>query len=180
MASNLITNYNGPQVAITAIGAGSLLNAITLFPGSARVIATVHSPYSVEAVRSFIQDATCNGIDDLEYPEASAVSLEMLKALNEASNYRYSNLAHVVVTGAVCSLRYRRGNDHAYVSINNEAFHLKLLKLTPEEHATPGDIISRWRYKQDEQVSIFCIEKLLGLDQGLYSVIEEVEALGPI
>jgi hypothetical protein len=158
VARNFITNYEGPQLAICAVGIGSHLNALTLYPGAAKCIYTIHAPYAVEAVKEFIESA------GVRYPsEAKSVSLEMLDALDEALKNKYPNCTRVTMTGAVISQRYRRGLDHAYVAINGKTIYFELEKCSEEQHAllsSKPELLELYRSNQDDTVSAYCLSAL--------------------
>lgn len=153
IARRFINEYNGPQVAICAIGAGSLLNAITVFPGAARVIDSVINPYSENRRDEYI---------NLYDHKLKSVSLEMLQELDAMTEIMTPGCARIVITGAVVSQRWRRGLDHAYISLNGRYFYVELTKMTEEEHkaATPAEI-EAYRLKQDSAITNWALMSFL-------------------
>lgn len=176
---DFISNYNGQPLVIVATGAGSHLFGLTQFPGASKVIYATECPYSEEAVARLI---TSQG---MEPPIASSVSLKMLEYLDKAVLKKYgSDLCRVVVTGALITNRYRRGNDHAYISIDGEFYYIKLPKLTEMAHALALESsvkqlmtnnISDYRLIDDENISNWILKTLLNENTEIFEKERELD-----
>ncbi len=159
IARDFIDTYKGEQLAICAVGAGALLNSMTLFLGAASVINTVHSPYGEDAVENFLVD------NKIEAPSGPCVSEQMARALYGALEEEAPGMVCIAITGAVTSQRYRRGKDHAYIMANDQIVYVELKKLEEKEHKTisvmPG-LHQAYRDAQDFAISKIALDMVMG------------------
>lgn len=159
--TRFVENYQGPKVAILATGGGMSLAKLGAIPGASRVLHSFYCPYETEESIRFLR-AHHPAMDDQEHKfifETSAVSSGACMELYQAMAAKYPNANVIAVTAACTSLRWRRGENRAYIACKGpdgvvEVWHLKLPKETQDEHAKfSADDILQIRGMQDQGIA---------------------------
>jgi nicotinamide mononucleotide (NMN) deamidase PncC len=124
------------KLAILATGGGMSLANLATVPGSSKILECFYVPYSVEESTAFVLD---NGQDASELKQA--VSVNAAIALYNAMKTKYPNCQILAITAACTSLRYRRGDNRAFIAFMDanremQVYRLNLEKLDEVEHST--------------------------------------------
>ncbi len=151
---NLIETYSGPKVAIVACGAGVGLGQLAIMPGASKVLSSFYSPYEIDDTKLFIDN-----FDEAHDFGEQCVSAQSSQIIHRALLRKTSAKITIAITGALTSMRWRRGNNHAFITLNNgkdyTTHHLVLTKTTESVHqsSTYKDLYMN-RKKEDDAISI--------------------------
>jgi hypothetical protein len=102
-------------------GGGIELADIAKIPGASKCLYGIEIPYHKELTAS----------------RFSSVSAEQCMFLAErllSSGKVPANVDVIIVTAALTTNRYRKGDTHAYVYINGKIWHIQLPKLSEQDH----------------------------------------------
>lgn len=149
-----VETYTGPKLRMLFTGVGSYATGIIGIAGASKVVDSIYVPYSHEACSNLLRRFYPSGIEVLE--SHGSVSSEMAVALHACNSVDLGEALPLTVTGAITTSRHRRGENRAYIAVGRpgemDVWHLKLDKLSEEEHGDEGAVI-RKRYVQDRIVS---------------------------
>jgi hypothetical protein len=153
---------------ICVLGAGmSILRQITDMPGASKVLENFICPYGADSSWEFAARHH-GGLQE----EAKIVSSKYTKAISLELHDKYHHHPHVVVNGALCTNRWRRGDDQAFICMwdghdkhSPRTFCMQLQRLAESEtefaEYKPFDILE-WREAQEEAVAHFASQTFLG------------------
>lgn len=159
----LIEEYSGPKFGIVVAGGGGSIANITTIPGASKIIHEIIIPYSVKATRTLVLEETRKSI-------TSSVSQETSELLLSAAKNKWGhNIGLIACTSAITTNRWRRGQNHAWISMllpsyfetgSKNLFHLELTKMSEEEHNKADGYISWKRRSEDREISDFILDKI--------------------
>lgn len=123
------------KLAILATGGGMSLANLATVPGSSKILECFYVPYSVEESTAFVVG---NGQSASQLRQA--VSAEAATALYNAMKTKYPNCQILAITAACTSLRYRRGDNRAFIAFMDangemQVCRLNLEKMDESEHS---------------------------------------------
>lgn len=173
-----VQSYKGKKLAILATGGGVALGRLATVPGASGVLHNFYCPYATEETIRFVA-AWHHGPSAFR---ASAVSPGAAYELYEAMATKYPDANVLVVTAALTSTRWRRGENRAYIACKNpmgvvEVWHLRLPKATEEEHKLFNfETLCRLREMEDEGIT----NVALHLVNNTTSVLEGLMADGTL
>lgn len=182
---------NGREKPLALIVTGAAMEVFRLpqTPGSTKILTAIFVPYCWEQSVDFI--AKHLPLEEALSFKDRAVSANSAKLLCQAGLKEWPNCKIVAVTGATTTTRYRRGENHAYVSCGTnsvskewvdgeeqdvdhmvlETYHVKLPKLSEEEHNMCNGDVAWVRADEDRAVANFA----LGLAFGKIRKVENTE-----
>lgn len=167
----LVNEYNnktGKTLAIVATGTGGMWGSLINVPGASKVVQEVYIPYSPTAFSSMLAKPVADG--NLPF---QSVSVEALKTMqNHLKNrWKSDDVTKVAITGALTTNRYRKGEDQAYIAIDDNVYNVKFEKVSKAEYdqMTPRDI-SAYRMNQDVFLMLFVYNKLMGIENDFSDV----------
>ena len=150
---SFVSEYQGPKLRMLFTGVGSYATGLLGVPGASKVLDSIQVPYSHEACSLLFKRHYPQGLEVSE--THGSVSKEMAVALHACNSADLGDLIPITVTAAITTSRYRRGDNQAFIAVgkpdNLEVWHLRLDKLTEEEHQ-PEAVLTK-RYFQDRLVS---------------------------
>lgn len=156
-----IQSYNDVSVSFTVTGAAASLALIGCISGGSKMLFDHIMPYDPDAAETF------NMPDYKLHPAVdSAVAIGFVHAAKIRNNDR-QDIKYVGITGALTTNRWRKGEDHAYVYIDDHkctrVYHLKFSKLTEEEWNTLNDkgLIPNYRLWQDLMISDWVLQMIV-------------------
>ena len=178
LTRRFVKEYQGYPVHIVSVGAGNYFSRIELVPGCSRVLDSISLPYSYKSVCSLF-------LDGCDHDGYSSVSKEMVDLMSYNVNCRiqemgtYVPIRTVCMTAAVTTTRFRKGNNHAYVTIcdmhedeesgiDKKTWHLQLPKLSEEIHTSlcshplHKTLVTHLREVEDELLSTFVMALIMG------------------
>lgn len=162
-----VDKYNGKPIVFIVTGAGVSLSALTLIPGSSKVVEGIVVPYGEtmfrHTVHPWVYDKKYVGYShstDLPRVSPDVTRAYMIHALDKYGN----DTPVVVVNGALITNRYRKGEHHAYFVVNRRLYHVILPKETEEEwnELNKNGDIDVVRAEQDQSISKLVLAVLNG------------------
>lgn len=178
--------YEGKKLSFYLAGGAVSIVDFLKVPGAGRFIYSIHIPYDEKANKNFIEEITYPRL--WSEPSVSYSTVRMYDdVLRELNNN--SEVLRVVVSCALTTNRYRKGDNRAIISFNGELWKLMLNKLSEKEHlnlvekAKNADknnpeyySIDTIRYREDEKVSQIVLAIIMG-DSTLNPALDEGETL---
>jgi len=151
-------------------GGGISLSRIAMVPGSSKVLDAIWMPYSEEEAVSWLEQRTT-----VEYFSNQAVCGWAAKELWDALAHMHVNPNKIAITSALTTNRARRGENQAYIAVENEYGHCEIyrLKLDKLPESVYSDPIRPWadqkifhkRQEEDELVATVAIKLATGFEK---------------
>ncbi len=182
MLKEMVNKYNGPKIGFVISGGGCAgVASLGKIPGASKVIYNIAIPYSYEAAKEFITTAWVQTEEEYNvYNSVSKISSISLAAA--ACEYWGNNIKIIACTAAITTNRFRKGNNHAWVSIIDPGikfksmgsvidsnrlttYHFKLDKLSETEHGNADGYIDWKRRDDDQKITDFILEKIFNSDK---------------
>lgn len=153
---DFVDQYQGPPLGIVALGAGGSLSRLTTVPGVSRVLDHITNSWSKRSARDMLWEL------DTQADTFKFVSSEVVEAIIHLESRDDDDVLPVAITGALTTNRWRKGDNHAYVAIGDEFYHIRLPKLTEEEYKLKGPLsIAMIREWEDMIVTMFVLKTLM-------------------
>jgi hypothetical protein len=150
LLNDIVQNYPSlgkKKLAIVTTGAGGFWGALITIPGSSATVHDIYIPYATEATEALKPDPTV---------KMSSVSLDSLQVFRDYIDKKWGDtVVKVVCTGGLITNRFRKSDDHAYISVDDNVYHIKFNKMTEEEYnkvAETSESLAIHRMVQDNFV----------------------------
>lgn len=143
---DFVKKYNGPLITFRVTGGGISITNLCLIPGSSQSIYRIDVPYG----------EGCFGEALEGYKSVSKEVSQYLSVQNDGEEF-----LGVGITAALTTSRWRRGDNHAYISIyrpghskNEETWHLNIPKMREEVYRSAAETkIHKQREIEDQAVA---------------------------
>jgi hypothetical protein len=129
-----VQKYQGKRLSIASAGAGVSFTDILRKPGASKFVSGIYLPYGIDETKEFITQNI--GYENGEKFGEKAVckeSAELLYRSLKIRNAVISDIENVAITAAIQTNRHRRGENQAFIAIENQTWNLKLRKLTEND-----------------------------------------------
>lgn len=165
--------YNGKKLSIVTTGAGVSLAQLVSVPGASSFFHSFYMPYetqeSIDFIKTYCSDEASRNFAEKAVSPMAAENLYFASRSKKGSNV---SIFDVAITAAITSSRWRRGDNKAFIYFQgveeNECWHLKLPKLTEDEHRNMFfDGLFEQRSKEDFIIASTVIRLISGFESKL-------------
>lgn len=179
-------NYNGKKLSFYLAGGAVSIVDFLKIPGAGKFIYSIYIPYAEEANKNLIQSMIYPS--PWNYPSVSEQTVGMYDQVLQEFNDN-PEISRVVVSCALTTTRYRKGENKAIILFKDQVWKLLLKKLPEKEHlelvqkAIQSDknnpeyrCIDTIRHTEDEKVAQAVLAIIMG-DSRLNPALETGETL---